>query len=289
MQILIIGASGLVGGCTYNYFEKQTEWKLTGTYNQFQVEPHIFFNASAPETWPDFILNTKWDIIIHTGALTNVDKCEENPELSNYLTVASVFHLTNFSARIGAKLVYISTDYVFDGKKGPYIESDKPNPINIYGQHKLAAENIIQSTLSNYLILRVTNVYGTEFRNKNFVSKVISQIQNCDGITIQAAYDQFATPVSSFDIAKSMLLLLRDCRKGIYHIASTDYMSRVQLLQKINYYFGNKISIEPLSTKNLQQTANRPLNAGLKSYRFLLEYPHFNFSNIDNYLLSLKM
>ena len=82
MKILIIGASGLVGGNIYNYLVKHTNWEITGTYNKFPVLPFIFLDASEINKWPEIITKTDWDVIIHTGALTHVDKCEEESELS---------------------------------------------------------------------------------------------------------------------------------------------------------------------------------------------------------------
>jgi dTDP-4-dehydrorhamnose reductase len=286
MKILIIGASGLVGGNIYNYLVKHTNWEITGTYNKFLVSPFIFLDASELSTWSKFINKTDWDVIIHTGALTHVDKCEEALDLSELLTVKSTYNLCKLASEKGSKLIYISTDYVFDGTTGPYSESDIPNPLCVYGKHKLEAENIVKSSLSNYLILRITNVYGNEVRNKNFLSRTIMQIKSNTNLEITAPYDQYATPVNALDIAKSILLLINDRKNGIYHIASTDFLNRVQFLQKINSYFGNKLIINPIKTNNLNQSAKRPLMGGLLSKKFLSEYPDFVFSNIDDYLRS---
>lgn len=284
MKILIIGASGLVGGNIYNYLVKHTNWEITGTYNKFPVSPFIFLDASEINKWPEIITKTDWDAIIHTGALTHVDKCEEESELSEFLTVKSTENLCKLAIDKGSKFIYISSDYVFDGLDGPYSESDIPNPLCVYGRHKLEAENLVKSSLSNYLIIRITNVYGNEVRNKNFLSRTIMQIKSNTNLEITAPYDQYATPVNALDIAKSILLLINDSKNGIYHIASTDFLNRVQFLQKINSYFGNKLIINPIKTNNLNQSAKRPLMGGLMARKFLNEYPEFEFSNIDDYL-----
>lgn len=288
MKVLIIGSSGLVGGNIYDYFSNVTEWDLIGTYNKYHVEPFIFLDASQIDNWPALVLETKWDIIIHTGALTNVDRCEEEPELSELLTVQSTINLCSLAFKQGTKLIYISTDYVFDGKNGPYRENEIPAPVCVYGRHKLASENVIKSTLTDYLILRVTNVYGNELRGKNFLARTISQTKSDKSLLITAPSDQYATPVNALDIAKAMLLLIRDSKNGIYHIASTDFLSRVQFLNRINVYFDNKLIIKPIKTYLLKQSAKRPLMGGLLSEKFLSEYPDFMFSNIDDYLKKEK-
>lgn len=284
MKILIIGASGLVGGSIYKYLVNSTDWEIIGTYNNFQVEPFVFFDASARKSWSSFILNEGWDIIIHTGALTNVDRCEEDSELSYRLTVKSVENLSLFASEIGAKLIYTSTDYVFDGECGPYTEKDIPNPINIYGTHKLKSEELITKSLTNYLIVRITNVYGDEIREKNFLSRVITQIKSNLDFNISAPHDQYATPVNALDIAKVILILILDQKSGLYHIASTDYLNRVQFIQKINKYFNDVLSVNPVTTRELNQLAPRPLLGGLIAKKFLDEYPNFQFSNIDDFI-----
>jgi dTDP-4-dehydrorhamnose reductase len=234
-------------------------------------------------------LQTSWDIIIHTGALTHVDRCEQEPELSKYLTVNSAINLINFSAKIGAKFVYISTDYVFDGTSGPYSENSQTNPLSIYGQHKLEVEKIIASTLTNYLILRITNVYGSELRNKNLLSRTIQDFKNKNQISIKAPYDQYSTPINAFDIARSLMLLLNDKKNGIYHLSSTDFLSRVQFMQKINSYLNNRLTVIPVDTNSLNQIAKRPLLGGLLAEKFLSEYPGFEFTSLDSYLINTSL
>jgi dTDP-4-dehydrorhamnose reductase len=287
MKILIVGASGLVGGNIFNYLSSQTNWEVIGTYNNFKVDPFIFFDASESSSWSDKVLNTNWDVIVHTGALTHVDKCEENPELSYLLTVKSAENMSSFAEKIGAILIYISTDYIFDGECGPYIENEIPNPINIYGQHKLEAEKLITALLSNYLILRITNVYGNELRNKNFIARTVAQIKSNKELSITAPNDQYATPINAMDIAKAIFLLICDRKTGIYHLASTDFFNRVQLLQRINLHHNNILQIIPISTSQLKQVAKRPLIGGLIAKKFLDEYPDFHFSSVDDYLKSL--
>ena len=170
-------------------------------------------------------------------------------------------------------------------KKGPYDEAAKPNALSVYGRHKLTAENRVKDQIENHIILRVTNIYGDEERGKNFVARILSQILEGKKLTLKLPIDQYATPINAQDIARALLLLLKDNKQGIYNIASTDYMNRVQLSQTILKYFPDaEYDLIPLLTKDMNQPANRPLQGGLKSAKFLSEYPTFRFTTVDEYV-----
>ena len=235
MNILIIGASGLVGSNCQKLFSTSLSNKVFGTYYGFKLEGLYRFDSTKYVEFSS-LPTVRWDLIIHTGALTNVDYCEENEEASYLQNFISTVNLVDFAKINSAKLVFISTDYVFDGEKGYYDENDLPNPINVYGNHKLQSERYIQENLSDFLIFRVTNVYGDEIRGKNFVSIVISQI-NQGVAKFRCPIDQFGTPINALDIAKVIAVSVQLQLKGIYNLASTDYMNRVQIVQKISDYF----------------------------------------------------
>ena len=281
MKILVVGASGLVGGECIKVLSD--EYEVAGTHLTFPDNNTFYFNPSD-SGFLSHLPSNDWDVIIHTGALTHVDKCEVEVDLSYNATVVSTANLVDYSSRIGAKFIYLSTDYVFDGKSGPYNEGDTLAPLNVYGTHKLAAENIIIENSKNYLIFRITNVYGDEIRCKNFLARIIQEIRSGKS-EFSAPYDQFATPINACDIARAIKISLQLNLTGIYHLSSTDYMSRVQLLQKIFEYFPEKdLSVVPLKTADLNQVAKRPLLGGLCAAKFISDVPDFKFTNIDNYL-----
>lgn len=283
MKVLVVGGSGLVGAQCIEVLSE--EYDVSGTHLTFPGNNTFYFNPSDSNFLSDLPSND-WDVIIHTGALTHVDKCEVEVDLSYNATVISTFNLVDYSNRIGAQFIYISTDYVFDGNSGPYIESDRVGPLNVYGTHKLAAENIIIENSEKYLIFRITNVYGDEIRSKNFVSRIIQEIRSGKS-EFYAPYDQFATPINARDIAKAIKKSLQLNLIGIYHLSSTDYMNRVQLLQKIFEYFPEKdLIVIPLKTEDLNQIANRPLLGGLCAAKFISDVSDFQFTNIDTYLKS---
>lgn len=282
MKVLIIGASGLVGSNLYQVFGQNNKDGINlGTHLSYATGHSVYFDPLKEV--PIEISKEKWDVIIHTGALTNVDQCETEQDLSYQLTVASTQMLLLLAKNNNSKFVYLSTDYVFDGENGPYAETDKVAPLNVYGKHKLESEKIV-STYPDHLILRITNVYGNEIRNKNFIARILDAVKQKDFVEIKAPVDQLATPVNAADVAKAIYLLVQDNKTGIYHLASTDYLSRVQLLQRINAYYANKVKIIPVKTASLNQAALRPLRCGLIAAKFASEYPDFIFSNVDDYL-----
>src|SRR5690606_71498 len=188
----------------------------------------------------------------------------------------------------GSKFVYLSTDYVFDGEHGPYRETDSVNPISIYGAHKLQAEQYALEHLPDTLVLRITNVYGDEIRGKNFIARIIDQCVKGQKLVLKLPYDQFATPTNAYDIARAMFLLLRDGKKGIYHMAGSDFMNRVELALRVLHYFPQaSYELIPISTEALQQPAKRPLIGGFVKHKFSSEYPDFLFGTVDTYLTSV--
>jgi dTDP-4-dehydrorhamnose reductase len=182
-------------------------------------------------------------------------------------------------------MVYISTDYVFDGADGPYREDAPVHPISIYAEHKLEAEQLVLREMKDALVLRVTNVYGDEVRGKNFVARIVEQCVNKQKLTLKLPYDQYASPANAWDIARAMYLLLCDNKQGIYHIASTDYLNRVELALRVLSYFPDaEYDLIPISTEDMKQPAPRPLLGGFVKMKFSNEYPEFLFGNIDSYL-----
>ena len=255
----------MVGGNCLRYFKEKSH-DVTGTHLSFPLEGTVYFNSvNRADPANIDIADFNPEIIVHCGALTNVDYCEDHPSESYDRTVVSAHNIAAIARQVGARVIYLSTDYVFDGQSGPYVESDQVNPLNIYGKHKLEAERLILNQSSTNIIIRVTNVYGDELRGKNFISRIVTSIRKNENVQISLPFDQFATPVNAYDIAKVIHQLLLNQSTGIYHIGSTDYYSRVQLFKKILEYFPryNNYEIKVFSTSELNQPAPRPLRGGL--------------------------
>lgn len=286
MKVFIVGASGLVGGNIFTYFKKQGI-DVVGSHLSFPTSETVFFDPKKQDSNFDIIKYAP-NYIIHCGALTNVDACEESPENSYLQTIISTKNLLKIAQLCGSRFIYISTDYVFDGKSGPYQESDVPNPINVYGKHKFDAETLVINDSPKHLIVRITNVYGNELRNKNFVSRLVFLCLNKQEKELSLPFDQFATPINALDVARAIYLLVHFQKVGIYHLASTDYMNRCQLAERVLRFFKpHNISINRITTPFLNQPANRPLLGGLISKKFISEFPDFQFNSVDDYLNDL--
>lgn len=285
MKVFIVGASGLVGSNCMRHFS-EGGWEVLGSYFSYPTDNTVFYNTLDSEHPENFdIVGWKPDVIVHCGAMTHVDLCETQPEESYLKTVQSTINVIALAKRCNAKMVYISTDYVFDGKEGPYREDAVVNPLSVYAKHKLEAEQLTLKDVDASLVLRVTNIYGDEERGKNFIARIIDQCKTGHKLTLKLPYDQFASPTNAYDIARAMYVLLRDGKSGVYHIGSTDYMNRVALALRVLQYFPNaEYDLIPMNTEELQQPAARPLYGGFVTAKFSAEYPDFLFSNVDDYL-----
>lgn len=289
MKVFIVGASGLVGNNCLRHFREQG-WDVKGSYFSYATDDLVYYNTLNPEDAANFDIGG-WqpDVIVHCGALTHVDYCESHPEESYEQTVRSTLNLITVAQNCAARMVYLSTDYVFDGTDGPYLEEAPVDPLSVYGRHKLEAEQAVLKAVSGSLVLRVTNVYGDEARGKNFVARIVQQCREGKKLTLKLPYDQYASPTNAYDIARAMFVLLRDGKAGVYHTGGTDYMNRVELaLRVLRYFPGAEYDLQPLSTADLQQPAARPLLGGFIHRKFSNEYPDFLFSTIDDYLNAMK-
>ena len=288
MKFFVIGASGLVGGNFITHLTAQGH-EVVGTHNSLEKPNTVFFDAidiNSPDNFDVDGFNP--DVIVHCAALAHVDYCEENVQESYDKTVQSAINVIDMCKRSNATIIYTSTDYVFDGVAGPYVETDTLNALSIYGKHKLEVEQLIQKELpNNGIILRICGVYGDEIRGKNFITRIIKDVKDDREWTMKLPQDQYATPVWAMDVAKTSTILAVDGKSGIYHIGSTDFMNRVQLADKVlSYLPKHRCTVIGEWTKNLGQAAARPLMSGHISSKFLSEYPTYKFSNVDDYMRS---
>jgi dTDP-4-dehydrorhamnose reductase len=190
-KILIIGGSGLVGKRLYEFLKK-THYIVYATFNKNLIEKNGYISLDITrKTDVDFIFKKiAPDIVIHTAAYSNVEKCEIHRETAFKINVKGTKNIAIASENIGAKIVYISTDYVFDGKKGCYTEIDATNPINYYGVTKYEGEEIIKKICSDFIIARTAVVYG--YNKGNFATWIIERLKKGDEINI--VIDQYISP-----------------------------------------------------------------------------------------------
>lgn len=219
-------------------------------------------------------------VVINATAYTAVDRAEEEPELAEAINGRAPGLMAEAARAIGAGLIHYSTDYVFDGKKGhPYVETDTPNPLGVYGRSKLAGEKTIQEVDGSYLILRTSWVYS--MRRDNFVRKTLQWARQHR--VMRVVTDQISNPTWARMLAEiSAHLLARSGdspaqwigeRKGIYHLAGSGYASRMEWVQEILRFDPKPEEqvvqeIQPALTRDFPTPAERPLYSALNCERF---------------------
>ena len=196
------------------------------------------------------------DIVIHIAAYTDVDGCESNEGKALAVNAEGTKYVALAVSRCQAKMVYLSTDYVFDGnKREPYLESDIPHPLNVYGRSKLQGERYVQELVKKALIIRTQWLYGRYGRN--FVTAILQQAKEKGVLSI--VNDQMGSPTYTTDLAKAISVLIQFDAQGIYHVANGDLCTWYTFGQAILELSGmDKVRVIPISSMELRRRATRP-------------------------------
>jgi len=196
------------------------------------------------------------DIVVHIAAYTDVDGCESDEEKAFAVNAEGTKHVALAATRCQAKMVYLSTDYVFDGnKREPYLESDSPHPLNVYGRSKLKGEQYVQEWVKDALIIRTQWLYGRY--GKNFVTSILQQAREKRVLSI--VNDQIGSPTYTADLAKVISVLIQFDAQGIFHVANSDLCTWYTFGQAILKLSGmDKMRVIPISSKDLGRPAVRP-------------------------------
>jgi dTDP-4-dehydrorhamnose reductase len=287
-HIVIIGATGKVAHSVIKLFSRMDNIKLTlfsnSLQNQIEMRNGLCYEKTNYENiYPlkNKILELNPNIIINLAAMTDVDGCEKNMKLAFNLNMILPSELSKLSAEIGAKFIHISTDYIFDGKDGPYTEYDSPNPQSVYGKSKLYGESEALSKNDDTVILRTNVVYGYSYPQKNdFVTWVINNAKK--QIAFSVVNDQYSNPTLTDDIALTIEEMIRTDFKGILNIGGSDYCDRLTFAKNICNVFNLDSSlIKPISTNSLNQIARRPLYGGLKIDKLNYQFKIFPKNTVE--------
>lgn len=221
-------------------------------------------DATNQEELDEALDKLKPELVIVPAAMPNVNKCEQEPELSHKNNVELIENvITTMKKYDGRKIVLFSTDYLFNGKNGPYSEDETPNPLNIYGKHKLECEKEIIASGLDYLIVRTTGIFGWEKQRKNFMYRVIDTLNRKEDLIIPN--DQFANPTYVKDLVSATMILLKEGKNGIFNVAGPEIMERETLARRIaRFYNLDESHIIGQPTSYFRGLANRPLNSGLR-------------------------
>ncbi|CUT00882.1 dTDP-4-dehydrorhamnose reductase [Candidatus Kryptobacter tengchongensis] len=269
MRIMITGCHGLLGQSVLKMFLKSTDSEILATakdartFLDFGGFDYTMLDITSRSDVKNLVVYFRPDVIINTAAYTNVDGCETNRELAWRVNVEGVRNLVNSARRVDAKLIHISTDYIFDGKNGPYTEDAIPNPINYYGRTKLASENEIKIGGIRFAILRTNVLYGVGKNVKsNFALWLYQKLSN--GESIRVVTDQIGNPTYVDDLAFAILKIVEFDKEGIYNVGGKDFVDRYTFAVKLAEIFGfDRELITPVKTSELNRIAPRPLKSGL--------------------------
>ncbi|MCK5357915.1 MAG: dTDP-4-dehydrorhamnose reductase [Elusimicrobiales bacterium] len=266
MKILIIGADGQVGKHLYSSAIKTGGFTVAGTYRNPKnntVPGFLYLDLTKPETIKKVFESVRPDTVILCSAMTHVDNCERYKEEARNINVEGARRVAENCKIFNCRLVFFSSEYVFDGTSGPYSETDDTNPISEYGKTKLEGEKIVSAS-SDSLIIRTTVVYSYEPESKNFLMQVLRKGASKEKMNI--VNDQYSNPTNAAELADFTLKLIKLKKSGIYNVVGKDLMNRYEFALKICEVFNlNSGLIAPERTANLNQIAPRPLKAGLKT------------------------
>ncbi len=270
MRVLIVGASGFIGRALLSSFGADA----VGTYCNHLEEGLRHLDMCDAAAVDRLVADIRPGLIIHPAAQPHVDWCEDHVQESHDINVTGTRNVAAAAQRAGARYVFFSTDYIFDGRSGPYREDAPPDPPNVYGRHKLEAERGIAELLHDYAIVRVCNVYGFEARGKNFVMGLLAKGQRGEPMNVPS--DQWGNPTYAANLAVAVKELSLSPQRGVYHVVGPENCDRISFARLACEVFGlDPAFLRPRTTAELGQRAARPLHGGLdnRKARALLETP----------------
>jgi dTDP-4-dehydrorhamnose reductase len=258
MKILLIGSNGFLGKKLWSHFGKFPHQIITPTHTALDIcdksEVNHVFEKTSPE------------LTILAAAFTNVDGCERDKESAYNVNVLGTKNIVEACRRHKTRLVFFSTDFVFDGLRGNYSEEDEPNPLSYYGKTKRMAEEAIEASGLDFIIERVSVLYGyNDYNDKLTFEKWVKKSLE-EGKQINVVSDQYSCPTLIDDIAHATQVLTEKEESGIFHVVGSECISRYDFAREIAYAFSlDKTLITPISTEMLSQIAPRPRNSCLST------------------------
>lgn len=280
-RILITGANGLLGQRLVRFFIKRPRVQVLATsLNNKSVVPGVDYTScdiTNREKFKRLALDFYPDYIINAASFNDREKCESERENTWKVNVKAVEYITEIARVIDSHIIHLSTDQVFDGKRGPYSENTIPNPISYYARTKLASENVLKLGGVIYTLVRTNLLYGVN-RNgkKDLFNNIVSLLESnkyCD-----MAIDEFNSPTYTDDLVQAISEIIEFKKSGIFHVGGKEQLSNYSFVQQIAAVFNfNTMLINPVLSRDIPRTARYPLKSGLviiKSQTELGYKPH---------------
>lgn len=258
MKFLITGASGQLG------YDVKLELLNRGYYDILSPSSSTM-DLRNKDSVRDTILDYKPDIVFHCAAYTAVDKAEDERELCSDVNINGTKYIVDACSEVGAKLIFISTDYVFDGSKdGFYLEDDKVSPINYYGKTKWLAEENVRG-YDNHIITRISWVFG--INGNNFVKTMLKLSDTRDEISVVS--DQIGSPTYTKDLSKVLVDMALSDKKGTYHVTNDGTCSWYEFAKYIFESNNIDIVVNPIKTSDYPTKAKRPHNSRMSKEKLM--------------------
>ena len=263
MKILVIGSHGMLGKDLVNRLPSLSDPKYS--CNEVIAVDREHIDITHGENTSKFIVQAKPDVIVNCAAFSNVDACETQISEAFAVNATGARNVALAGKQTGAKIIHISTDYVFDGNKNqPYIETDKPDPISVYGKSKLEGELVVQEIGGNYVIIRTAWLFGP-FR-RNFVTAILELGRKNRSVSVVT--DQHGSPTYTRDLSDAIRTAISKDLQGIYHVTNSGTCSRYEWARKIFELTGNQVSVISLKTADYKRAARVPQNSSLDCTKY---------------------
>ena len=252
MKVLVTGANGQLGYDVVKELQKQNIDCYGVTREDFDL---VDFKATEK-----FLVNYMPDVVIHCAAYTAVDKAEDEQGLCYLVNASATENIAEICKKIDAKMLYISTDYIFDGTKDGFYEvDDTPNPINVYGKTKLLGEQAVQKILKKYFIVRISWVFGEH--GNNFVKTMLRLGKEHKELNVVA--DQYGSPTYTADLAPLLIEIIKTDKYGIYHATNEGVCSWAEFAEEIFKIAKMDVKVNHIKTTEYPTRAKRPMNSRL--------------------------
>lgn len=250
MKVLVTGVKGQLG---YDVMNELAKRGIEGV--GVDIDEMDITNAESVD---QVITAANPDAVIHCAAYTAVDAAEDNVELCRRVNRDGTQNIANVCKKLDCKMVYISTDYVFDGQgTRPWEPDDQRNPLNVYGQTKYEGELAVENTLSKYFVVRIAWVFGVN--GKNFIKTMLNLAKTHDHLTV--VDDQFGSPTYTYDLAKLLVDMVQTEKYGYYHATNEGITNWYEFAKAIFETAGVTIDVQPVSSDNYPSKAKRPSNS----------------------------
>ncbi len=269
MKILVTGARGMLGRYLVGML---TNLSTAGNLGlEITATDREQLDITHRQETSRFIGDCKPEVVVNCAAFTNVDACETQISDAFAVNASGAKSVAMAGKQIGAKIVHISTDYVFDGAKmDSYSETDKPNPLSVYGKSKLEGELAIQEIADNYAILRTAWLFGPYRRN--FVTAILERGKKNREVSVVT--DQYGSPTYTADLSQAVWNVISQDVRGLYHFTNTGRCSRYDWAKKIFELTGEQVSVLPVKTADYKRAAIVPQNSALNCAKYRLATGH---------------